>query len=131
MKKLILVAMVSLLVTGCGGELSLMVPVERSAPSISTYKQVQDLVNWYVTGTIDFHAPDNDVASIEIAVFNSRGSEVERTVTSLATFAGKVSGTISFTIDYYNYRPDYYSYSVVVTDTSGMMSNAVYGAFRV
>lgn len=130
MKRLILVTMMfsMLSIAGCGSEL---VYVEQSPPSISTHKQAQDLVNYYVTGSIDFYAPDNDVDTVEIIVVNSRGNEVDHTLTSLGSFAGRSSGTISFTIDYYNYGPDYYSYTVSLTDKAGWMSNPVYGSFRV
>ena len=135
MKRLILVAMLLLMtmITGCGSEISVALPIVfyDSPPTITTYRHTQDVVNSYVDGTVEFYAPDNDITSVTITVVNFRGTEIEHTVTSLGAFAGITTGAISFSIDYINYRPDDYTFTIYLTDRAGYMSNPVYGSFRV
>lgn len=134
MKRLILVAMVLLMtmIAGCGSEVSIVLPLYYdSLPEITTCHYTQDVVNSYVDGTVEFYAPDSDLGSITITVVNSRGTEIEHTITSLGAFAGRSSGTIPFTIDYIHYRPDDYTFTIYLTDRAGYMSNPVYGSFRV
>ncbi|HIJ86484.1 MAG TPA: hypothetical protein HPP97_02235 [Desulfuromonadales bacterium] len=134
MKRLILVSMLLLMtmIAGCGSEISVMLPLYyNSPPTITTYHFTQDVVNSYVDGTVEFYAPDTDLDTITIIVINSRGAETSHTITSLGSLAGRSSGTISFTIDYINYRPDDYTFTIFLTDRAGYLSNAVYGSFRV
>jgi hypothetical protein len=132
MKRLILVTMLLLttMIAGCGSEISVVLPVYYdSSPTITTYHHTQDVVNSYVDGTVEFYAPDRDLDSISITVVNSRGIEIEHTITSLGAFAGRSSGAISFTIDYINYRPDDYTFTIYLTDRAGYLSNPVYPEF--
>jgi hypothetical protein len=131
MKRLILVTMLFLMtmIAGCG-EL-LPASSDYLPPKITTYHHTQDVLNSYVDGTLEFYAPDSDLDTITISVVNSRGTEIEHTITYLSSFAGRSSEAIYFTIDYINYRPDDYTYTIYLTDRAGYMSNPVYGAFRV
>ena len=134
MKRLILVAMslIMFLISGCGSEITVVWPIfQYDPPTISNFHYSQDRVNSYVDGTVDFYAPDHDLDSITISVRDSRGIEVERTVTSLGAYSGQAAGTISFSIDYFNYQPDTYYLTIYVTDYWGYMSNPVYDSFSV
>lgn len=134
MKLFILFTMLLLMmmIAGCGSEISIVLPAYYNSPlTITNYHHTQDVVNSYIDGTVEFYAPDSDLDTITISVVNSRGVEVEHTVTSLGSFAGRSSGVISFSIDYINYRPDDYTFTIYLTDRVGYMSNAVYGSFRV
>lgn len=116
MKRLILVAMsvIMFLISGCGSEITVVWPIfQYDSPTISDFHYSQDMLNHYVDGTVDFYAPDHDLDSITISVTNSRGVEVERTVTSLGGYSGQSAGTISFSIDNINYQPDTYYFTVI------------------
>lgn len=136
MKRLLLVMMLlpMLLVAGCGSEISVVIPIPipiTISPSITYNQYTQDTVNSYVDGAVDFYAPDHDLDTITITVFDSRGVLVTNTVSSLGAYAGQSTGTISYSIDYLNYRPDNYTFSIYVTDRWGYISNSVYGSFWV
>ncbi|MDD2737024.1 MAG: hypothetical protein PHF56_24075 [Desulfuromonadaceae bacterium] len=134
MKRLILVTMLLLMtmIAGCGSEVSIVLPLYfDSSPAITTYHYTQDVVNSYVDGSVEFYAPDSDLDGRTITVVNSRGTEIEHTITSLGAFAGSSSGTIAFTIDYIHYRPEDYTFTIYLTDRAGYMSNPVFGSFRV
>ena len=84
------------MIAGCGSEISVVLPVYYdSSPTITTFHHTQDVVNSYVDGTVEFYAPDRDLDSISITVVNSRGVEIEHTITPLGAFAGRSSGAIS------------------------------------
>lgn len=133
--KRLLVTMLLLMtmIAGCGSEISVALPIfyYESPPTITNYHHTQDVANSYVDGSVEFYAPDTDLDTITIIVNNSRGIEIEHTITSLGSFAGRSSGVISFSIDYINYRPDNYTFTIYLTDRAGYMSNPVYGSFRV
>lgn len=134
MKRLFMVIMstLMLLTAGCGSEVAVFLPIPvASPPSIITYHHSQDVVNRFVDGSVEFYAPDFDLDTITVSITNSRGVLIEETVTTLAGYEGRTTGTISFTIDYLNYRPDDYNYTIYLTDTAGFISNPVYGSFRV
>lgn len=134
MKRLILIAMsvLMLLAAGCGSDVTVVLPIfSYDSPAITNYHYSQDAANSFVDGTVEFSAPVYDLDTITITVVNSRGIEVEHTVTSLGAYVGRSTGTISFTIDYINYRPDLYSFTIYLTDRAGYMTNPVYGSFRV
>jgi hypothetical protein len=120
------------MIAGCGSEVSVMLPLYyESSPAITNFHYTQDVVNSYVDGTVAFYAPDSDLGSITITVVNSRGAEISRTITSLGAVAGRSSGTIPVSIDYINYRPDDYTFTIYLTDRAGYVSNPVYGSFRI
>jgi len=133
MKRLLVTMLLFMtMVAGCGSEISVVLPIyTNSPPTITTYHNTQDVVNSYVDGTVEFYAPDSDLDTITIIVADSRGAEREHTITTLGLFAGRSSGVISFSIDYINYRPDDYTFTIYLTDRAGYMSNPVYGSFRV
>lgn len=134
MKQLILVTMsvIMFLISGCGSEISVVWPIfQYDPPTISDFIYSQDTVNSYVNGTVDFYAPDHDLDSIIISVRDSRGVEIQSIVTSLGGYSGQSAGTISFSIDYINYQPDSYYFTIYLTDYWGYMSNPVYGSFSV
>lgn len=117
---------------GCGSEISFVVPIPfLSAPAITYYQYSQDSLNFFVDGTVEFSAPDFDLDTITVSIVDSRGVVTQQTVTSLGAFRGLSSGTIPFSIDYINYRPDIYSFTIYLTDKAGYTSNPVYGYFRV
>lgn len=133
MKRLILVTMSVLMfsIAGCGGDISVFIPIPIIiSPSITHNQYTQDMVNSFVDGTVDFYAPDHDLDTITITVFDSKGVLVANTVSSLGAYAGQSTGTISYSIDYLNYRPENYTFSIYVTDRWGYLSNSVYGSFR-
>lgn len=134
MKRLILVAMsvIVFLISGCGSEITVVWPIfQYDPPTISDFIYSQDTVNSYVDGTVAFYAPDHDLDSITISVMDSGGVEVKRIVTSLGAYSGQSAGTIPFSIDYFDYQPDSYYFTIYVTDYWGYMSNPVYGSFSV
>lgn len=136
MKRIILLvmSMMMLALAGCGSEVSVVIPIPIPiviAPTITSSQYTQDTVNRFVDGSIDFYAPDSDIDTITISVLDSRGFVVERTVTPLTGLTGRTTGSISFSIDYLDYRPDTYTFSVYLTDRAGYFSNAIYGTFRV
>ena len=134
MKRLILVTMsvIMFLISGCGSEISVVWPIfQYDPPTISDFIYSQDTVNSYVDGTVYFYAPDHDLYSLTISVKDSRGYEIERTVTSLGGYSGQSAGTIPFSIDYIDYQPDIYYFTIYLTDYWGYLSNPVYGSFSV
>lgn len=136
MKPMILLVMSLMMLglAGCGSEVSVVVPIPIdivSAPSITFSQYSQDAGNAFVHGSVDFSAPDSDIDTITISVFDSSGFVVERTVTPLTGLTGRTAGTILFSIDYIAYRPDTYTFSVFLTDRAGFFSNAIYGSFVV
>lgn len=134
MKRFILVTMslLMLLTAGCGAEVTFVVPIPvLNAPTITFYQYSQDVTNAFVDGTVEFSAPDFDLDTITVSIVDSRGIVTEQSVASLGAFRGISRGTIPFSIDYINYRPGIYSFTIYLTDKAGLISNPVYGSFIV
>jgi hypothetical protein len=137
MKKLLvgMMAVLMLIMTGCGdGAVSVYVPVEPviSPPSITSYGFTKDRVAEYIDGSVEFFAPDSDIDTITVAVFDPYNRVISRTTTR-RNLQGVTRGTIFFSIDYAAYPSDAYpySFSVYLSDFNGYTSNQAYDSFYV
>jgi hypothetical protein len=124
-----------LLISGCGDPgLLLVIPIGHVAgpPSITSYQFTQDSVAEFIDGSVDFYAPDADIDTITVAVFDSRNRVISRTTTK-RNLQGLIRGRIFFSIDYATYPADPYAYSfrIYLTDFNGFSSNQVEDIFRV
>ena len=132
MKKFLLsmLAIMLLVVPGCGDStVTVVVPV-ISPPTITSYEFVQDRTTFFINGSFQFQAPDSDLDTKTVSVFNSQGLETFR-ATTLLNLPGVISGTIPFSIDYDTFPPDLYTFSIFITDFNGNTSNQVVDTFRV
>jgi hypothetical protein len=127
MKRLLLgvLAIMMLVVTGCGRE-----TIAVNPPTITTYQFTKDAVNEFIDGSVGFYAPDSDIDSMTVAVFDSRGYEIARTKTFLS-LRGVTHGTIFFSIDYITYPADRFTFSIYLTDFNGYTSNQAVDTFLV
>jgi len=134
MKKMLLtmLSLLMLVMSGCGdGTVSVIIPIIPAAsPSITSYQFTKDTVAEFIDGSVDFHAPDSDIDTITITVFNSSGFQVARTTIAL-NLPGVIFGTIPFSIDYATYPADLYTFSIFLTDFNGNTSNQVVDTFSV
>lgn len=134
MKKLILLVMVTmtlLVMSGCGGgSVEVVIPVGPEPPSIALNQLTQDRVNEFIDGRISFFAPDSDIDTMTIAVFDeSRGGILVTRVTTLIDLPGAVQGIIPFSIDYINYPNGTFTFSIFLTDFNGNTSNQIVRTF--
>jgi hypothetical protein len=137
MKKIFLgvLAMMMLVMSGCGGggsaEVVVTVPI-MYPPSITTYQFTQYRSTELISGSVNFDAPDSDIKSMTVVVYDSRGSEVlgSRLTTPLS-LPGVTQGTVAFSIDYITYPADQFSFYIYLTDWNGYSSNTVAGTFLV
>ena len=121
-----------LVTAGCGTNTSdVFIAPLTHPPSIAALLFTKDTTNLFITGSIDFLAPDVDLDTIVITAINSRGFAVSQTTTDLSAFRGLASGTIPFAIDYAVFLPDTYTFTVFVTDLAGSFSNQLVGTFSV
>lgn len=138
MKKLFFSLMVmTLAMAGCGsGSVSWDVPVYPPIvsapypPSITSYDFSKDRDKYFIVGNIQFYAPDSDIDTMTVNVFDSRGSSVYKTK-NVINRRGITNGSIPFSVDYINFANDTYTFSVYVTDFNGNYSNQVVDTFRV
>ncbi|MFA7404425.1 MAG: hypothetical protein WC007_10545 [Pelobacteraceae bacterium] len=135
MKRIFLgvLAMMMLVMTGCGGgSVEVVVPIEPAIypPSITSYQYSKDTVREFVNGSINFNAPDSDIDSMTVVVFDSRGYEIARTTAAL-NLPGVSQGTVLFSIDYVTYPADKFTFSIYLTDFNGYTSNQVVDTFWV
>jgi len=133
MKRLLLcmLAMMMLVMTGCGGDDDVVVVVPVADPPTITFLQFsKNPATELVLGSVDFIAPDSDIDTMTVVVFDSRGFEVARSLT-LINLPNVVTGTIPFTIDYFNLLSDTYTFSIFLTDFNGNISNQVVDVFVV
>lgn len=134
MKKLLLgiLAVVTLVMAGCGGSVEVTVPIGPEPPSITLDGFTKNTSTEYISGSVHFYAPDSDIDSITTVVYNSGGYEISR-VKTLLYLSGISAGTIPFSIDYVTYPSDFYAYtfSVYLTDFNGYTSNQAVGTFYV
>jgi len=137
MKRLLLgmMAMMMLVMSGCGdASVAVYIPLEplASPPSITTYRFTKDPVTEFIDGSVDFYAPDSDIDTITVVVFDPRGFEISRSV-RVFDFRGAVWGTIPFSIDYVTFPSTAlaYTFSIYLTDFNGNTSNQAVDLFRV
>ncbi|HIJ81336.1 MAG TPA: hypothetical protein HPP76_06485 [Desulfuromonadales bacterium] len=134
MRKLIIsVLMMSLFISGCGSSATVTVdiPVYGSAwPSITSYEFSKDRDKYFIVGNVNFYAPDSDIDTMTINVFDSRGASVYR-VKNVINRPGISRGTIPFSIDYINFANETHTLSIYLTDFNGNTSNQVVDTFRV
>jgi len=135
MKKLLLglLATIMLMTSGCGdASVAVVIPIVPliEPPSITSYQFTKNTLTELIDGSVDFFAPDSDIDTITIVVFDSRGFEMVRTRTAL-NLTGVVRGTISFQIDYFTYPNGTYTFSIFLTDFNGNTSNQIVDSFNV
>jgi hypothetical protein len=131
MKKLLLsmLTMMTLVMSGCGGSsVAVVVPVEP--PSITSSQFSQDRVAEFIDGSVDFFAPDSDIDTITVAVFDSSGAVIFRKE-SLLNLQAVVHGTVPFSIDYVTYPAGTFTFSIFLTDFNGNTSNLIGGTFSI
>jgi len=128
----VFLAMLMLVISGCGdASVSVVIPITIiEPPSITAYQFSKDQASQFVDGSVDFIAPDSDIDTITIAVFDSNGFLVDRVRTALR-LPGVTSGRIPFSIDYRTYFNGTYTFSVFVTDFNGNTSNQIVDRFSV
>lgn len=134
MRKIVLAAIViaALVMAGCGSDVyigtTITVP-DYSTPEIGGLQLVQDTGRSIVSGSFEFWTGDSDVETMTIVVHDSVGREISRSTTDLRSFWGYSSGILNFSIDYYTFPPDRYTFTIYVTDRGGYFSNGLYGTF--
>jgi hypothetical protein len=135
MKKLLLgmMAIMMLVMSGCGGgSVEVVVPIGPSPPLITSYGFTKDTVREFVDGSVAFYAPDSDIDTMTVVVFNPRGIEISRTQT-LINLPGTAHGTIPFSIDYAAFPSEAFAYtfSIYLTDFNGNTSSQAVDTFFV
>jgi hypothetical protein len=125
-----MIVMILLVMTGCGDSTVTVVAPLVSPPTITSFEFVQNRTTFFINGSINFHAPDSDIDTMTVVVFNSQGVETFRATTVL-NLPGVITGTIPFSIDYVTFPPDLYTFSIFITDFNGNTSNQVVDTFRV
>ncbi|HLO24572.1 MAG TPA: hypothetical protein VK187_00555 [Geobacteraceae bacterium] len=133
MKKALLLALglMMLVTAGCGSDTTVAFVTPSAPPSIAALQFTQDRTTLFVTGSVEFLAPDVDLDVIVITAINSKGFAVSQTTTDLTFFAGQTFGIIPFAIDYAVFPSDTYTFTVFVTDLAGSFSNQLVGTFQV
>lgn len=127
-----MLAIMMLIMSGCGdATIAVVVPVEPliTPPSITSFQFTKDTAAAFIDGSVDFYAPDSDIDTLSIAVFDSGGLKV-KTLTVI-NLPGVVRGSIPFSIDYITFPAGTYTFSVYLTDFNGLPSNQVVGTFGV
>lgn len=112
--------------SGCGETTTVTV----NPPSITSYRFTKDAVTEYIDGNAGYFAPDSDIDSMTVVVFDSRGFEISRTKTFL-NLPGITQGTVFFSIDYLTYPADKFTFSIYLTDFNGYTSNQIVDTFQV
>jgi hypothetical protein len=130
MKRLFLglLAIMMLVISGCGDASGPY--YHYYPPAITSYQFTKDIVAEFIDGSIDFYAPDSDIDTMTVTVFNSRGIQISRT-RKLIDLPRVIEGTIFFSIDYLTYPADTYTFSIILTDFNGLTSNEIVDVFRV
>lgn len=134
MKRLLLGALtiMMLLLSGCGDGILVVVPIGPviNPPSITSYQFTKDPVGAFINGSVTFYAPDSDIYSMTVVVFDSGGNTKSR-ITSFPNFPGAIQGTIPFSIDYFTYPAGTFTFSIYLTDFNGYTSGQIVDTFRV
>lgn len=113
--------------SGCGDS-----SVAVNPPSITSYQFSKDALHEYINGNVDYFAPDSDIYSMTVVVYDSLGHEHSRTNT-LISHPGVAQGNIPFSIDYVTFPSDAYAYtfSIYLTDINGYTSNQAVDTFYI
>ncbi|NTV49533.1 MAG: hypothetical protein HGB32_01730 [Geobacteraceae bacterium] len=137
MKRLLvsMLTIVMLVLSGCGdATVSILIPIGPviEPPAITSYQFTKNTVTELIEGSVDFYAPDSDIDTMTVVVFDPRGYEIFRSKTFIY-LTGAVSGTIPFRIDYYYYPSEVFAYtfSIYLTDFNGNTSNQAVDTFNV
>jgi hypothetical protein len=134
MKKMLagMLAITVLMLTGCGdASISVVIPITQvDPPTITSYQFTKNSATESIDGSVNFFAPDSDIDTITIAVFNSSGFQVARTRSAL-NLPGEIRGSIPFRIDYASFVADTYTFNIFLTDFIGNSSNQIIDTFRV
>jgi hypothetical protein len=132
-----MMAILMLIMSGCGdgsGSVSVYVPFEPiiDPPTITSHGFSKDRIAEYIDGSVNFIAPDSDIDTITVTVFDPNNREISRTTTK-RNLQDVTSGTVFFSIGYAAYPSDTYpySFSVYLTDFNGYTSNEIYDTFYV
>ena len=132
MKRLLLgmLTVMMLVISGCG---EVVVEPVIYPPSITLYPFTKDTVTEYIYGDIDFYAPDSDIYTMTVSVFDSGGYPAKPSITTSVNQPGVTQGTIPFRIDYFPLpsAAGAYTFSIYVTDFNGNTSNLAVGTFWV
>lgn len=131
MKRVLLgmLAVMMLVMSACGdSSVTVVVPLEP--PSITSFQFTQDRIAEFIDGSVVFFAPDSDIDTMTVAVFDSRGFEISRR-TTLIDLPNVIQGTIPFSIDYLTFPAGTFTFSVFLTDFNGFSSNQVVGTFSI
>ena len=133
MKRVLLAmfAVMMLVMSGCGdSSVAVVVPVDPvpEPPSITSFQFTQDRIAEFIDGSVNFSAPDSDIDTMTVVVFDSRGFEISRT-TTVINLPDVIQGTIPFSIDYFTFPAGTFTFSVFLTDFNGFTSNQVVGSF--
>lgn len=125
-------AVIMLVMSGCGdASVSVIIPITvANPPTITSYQFTKNTATEFINGSVDFYAPDSDIDTITIAVFNSGGFQMDRT-RSVLNLPGVIRGTVNFSIDYVTYPTDTYTFTIFLTDFNGNTSNQIVDTFRV
>lgn len=122
-----MLAVMMLVMSACGdSSVTVVVPLEP--PSITSFEFIQDRTTEFIVGSVNFFAPDSDIDTMTVAVFDSRGFQISRT-TTLIDLPNVIRGTIPFSIDYFTFPAGTFTFSVFLTDFNGFTSNQVVGSF--
>jgi hypothetical protein len=135
MKKVLLglMAIMMLAMSGCGGgSVEVVVPIGPEPPSITSHQFTKDPVAEFIDGSVAFYAPDSDIDTMTVVVYDPRGREISRSQTVI-NLPGAVHGTIPFSIDYATFPSEVYAYtfSIYLTDFKGNTSNQAVDTFFV
>jgi hypothetical protein len=134
MKRLLLgmLAMMMLVMSGCGDDTVVVVVPVVDPPTITSYEFAKNTATEFVNGSVNFVAPDSDIDTITVVVFDSQVNEVSRTITTVLNLPiGATQGTIPFSIDYITFPNDTYTFSIFLTDFNGNPSNQAVDIFLV
>jgi len=136
MKRLLLgmLTMMTLVMSGCGSaSVGVTIPLEPviDPPSITSFRFTQDRVTEFIDGSVDFFAPDSDIDTMTVVVFDSTGGFERSRTTALINLPGVVQGTIPFSIDYATFPNGNFTFSVFLTDFNGNTSNLIVGTFSI
>lgn len=126
-----MLAVMMLVMSACGdSSVTVVVPLEP--PSITSLSFTQDRIDEFIDGSVTFIAPDSDIDTMTVAVFDSRGFQISRT-TTLIDLPNVIQGTIPFSIGYGNrtFLVDTLTLSVFLTDFNGFTSNQAVDTFFV
>lgn len=133
MKKLLftLLTMLALTISGCGdGSVAVFIPIGPASPELVLNQFTKDRVAEFVDGSVEFYAPDVDLDTMTVAVYDSLGGVMSRT-TKVLDYPHTVRGMIPFSIDYLHYPADRYYFIIYVTDFNGNTSNLISDTFSV